>query len=182
MSAAGGPTDQELVDAVAERGDERAFGLLYDRHTAYLYRFALRLAGDDAATAQDLVHDAWVAAAERLDSFQGRAALRTWLAGFVLNGARRFFRAEWRSEELAAEPGVEDETLVHVPERLDLERAIGALPAGARMVLVLHDLEGWTHEAIAERLGIETGTSKSQLSRARALVRRRLGTPEGERA
>ena len=176
------PSDQELVDAVARTGDERAFGALYDRHTPYLYRFALRLCGHEPSAAEDLVHDAWVAAAERFDRYQGRAALRSWLAGFVLNGARRALRVEWRSEPAVDEPGCQDEALVHAPDRLDLERAIAALPAGARLVFVLHDVEGWTHEAIAERLGIEAGTSKSQLSRARALVRRRLGTPEGERA
>jgi len=159
---------------VVERRDERAFGALYDRHTPYLYRLALRLSGSQAAQAEDLVHDAWVMAARRFASFQERSTLRTWLAGFVVNGARRSWRADARAEDLDVDPAVDDEVLAHAHERLDLERAIAKLPPRARHVLVLHDVEGWTHEDIAEQLGIETGTSKSQLSRARSLVRRQL--------
>jgi RNA polymerase sigma-70 factor (ECF subfamily) len=168
-------SDRALVDTVLASGDERAFGALYDRHTPYLYRLALRLAGYEAAAAEDLVHDAWVRAAVRFDAFEGRAQLRTWLAGFVVNAARRAWRTEGRTDELAAEPSSEDAALLAAPDRLDLERAIAKLPPRARQVLVLHDVEGWTHEAIAQQLGIEPGTSKSQLSRARAMVRRELG-------
>jgi RNA polymerase sigma factor (sigma-70 family) len=174
------PSDRALIDAVVARGDERAFSTLYDRHTPYLYRLALRLCGSQTPQAEDLVHDAWVMAARRFASFEHRSTLRTWLAGFVVNGARRSWRADARAEELDVESAHEDAELVHAAERLDLERAIAKLPPRARHVLVLHDVEGWTHEDIARQLGIETGTSKSQLSRARSLVRRQLGTPEME--
>jgi RNA polymerase sigma-70 factor (ECF subfamily) len=161
------PSDRALIDAVVARGDAGAFGTLYDRHTPYLYRLALRLCGSQSSQAEDLVHDAWVMAARRFASFEGRSTLRTWLAGFVVNGARRSWRADARADALEVEPTLEDAGLVHAAERLDLERAIAKLPPRARHVLVLHDVEGWTHEDIARELGIETGTSKSQLSRAR---------------
>lgn len=158
---------------MAHQGDEHAFGALYDRHTPYLYRLALRLMGGDAARAADLVHDAWVTAAPRFDRFGWNAALRTWLAGFVVNLARR----EWRDaaapvgfHAAAEEPGFEAAVLA----RIDVERALAQLPAGARQVLVLHDLEGWTHAEIAKHLEVDLGTSKSQLSRARGLLRARL--------
>jgi RNA polymerase sigma factor (sigma-70 family) len=172
--------DPALIARVLRRGDERAFGALYDRHTPYLYRLALRLAGYERSTAEDWVHDSWVAAMERLPRYEGRSELRTWLAGFVVNAARAAWRSEGRASELEATHAAEDRVLIHALDRLDLERAIAGLPDRARHVLILHDVEGWTHEAIAERLGIETGTSKSQLSRARALVRRQLRNSDGE--
>ena len=156
------------------RGDESAFGALYDRHTPYLYRLALRLTGGDAAAAADLVHDAWVTAAPRFGNFAGSSALRTWVAGFVVNLARRAWREVTPPVGFHADveaPGFESAVLA----RIDLDRALAALPPGARQVLVLHDLEGWTHVQIAEQLAVDVGTSKSQLSRARGLLRAQLG-------
>jgi len=169
--------DRALVDAVVRRGDRRAFGRLYDRHTPYLYRFALRLCGGDEADAQDIVHDAWIAATTRLSSFEWKASLRTWLAGFIVNGARAAQRADYRLGGLdEVMPARDDSALTGAHDRVDLERAIAALPPAGRHVFVLHDVEGWTHEAIGRHLGIEAGTSKSQLSRARALLRQRLAS------
>lgn len=165
--------DRRLVDRVI-RHDQRAFGTLYDRHTTYLYRLALRLTGGREADASDAVHDAWVRATERLASFQWKSQLRTWLAGFVVNAVREQRRAEPDDVSL-------DDIVIasEVPlggfERVDLERALSALAPGFRQVLVLHDVEGYTHEEIGQLLGIEPGTSKSQLSRARAVMRRLLG-------
>jgi RNA polymerase sigma-70 factor (ECF subfamily) len=174
------PADRTLADAVLRHRDERAFGVLYDRHTPYLYRFALRLLAGDEAAAQDAVHDAWVRAVERLAGFEWRSSLRTWLAGITLNFARAARRDDARTVELTdADAGAGDAALDGAYDRVDLERAIAALPAGARHVFVLHDVEGWTHDAIAAALGVNPGTSKSQLSRARALLRARLDPREG---
>ncbi len=122
------------------------------------------------------MHDGWIRAGERLGGFRWESSLRTWLAGFVVNGVRE--RARRDAREL---PGIddaaprEDVALREVASRVDLERAVAGLPDGFRHVLVLHDVEGYTHEEIAELLGIVPGTSKSQLARARAAVRRALG-------
>ncbi|MFN2315113.1 MAG: RNA polymerase sigma factor [Gemmatimonadales bacterium] len=170
--------ERRLVHAIIARRDDRAFRVLYDRHTRYLYRLALRLAGGDEREAEEITHDAWVGAIERLATFAWRSAFRTWVAGFVVNRAREATRHDARLEPLAETPG-EDVALVSLPNRIDLERAVARLPPRQRHVFVLHDAEGWTHEAIAEHLGIDPGTSKSQLSRARAALRGWLdeGTP-----
>jgi RNA polymerase sigma-70 factor (ECF subfamily) len=89
-------------------------------------------------------------------------------------------RDDARALELTdAHASTGDAALEGTYDRVDLERAIAALPVGARHVFVLHDVEGWTHEAIATTLGVNEGTSKSQLSRARALLRARLEPREG---
>jgi len=169
--------DRTLVDAIIRRGDRRAFGTLYDRHTPYLYRFALRLCGGQETDAQDIVHDAWIDATARLSSFQWRASLRTWLAGFIVNGARKAMRTQDRMAVFDEDTVTTDDTAITgAHDRVDLERAIAALPPGGRHVFVLHDVEGWTHEDIGRQLGIDPGTSKSQLSRARALLRSRLAS------
>ncbi|HEY7686787.1 MAG TPA: RNA polymerase sigma factor [Gemmatimonadales bacterium] len=173
--------DRSLVEAVLARRDERAFVALYDRHASVMYGLALRLSGGDAPEAQTILHDAWVAAVERLASFEWRAELRTWLCAFVVNGARALAREAGRHpgpdiEDLPL--GREDERLTGAIARVDLERAVAGLPPGYRHVFVLHDVEGYTHDEIATHLGITPGTSKSQLSRARGALRRALA-PEG---
>lgn len=114
------------------------------------------------------MQDTWLRATARLHEFRGEASLRTWLAGFTINCCRE----RWRRREAASGPP--DQAVAPAPERVDLERAIASLADGYREVLVLHDLEGYTHEEIAERLGVVPGTSKSQLSKARAALRSAL--------
>ncbi|HSA57310.1 MAG TPA: RNA polymerase sigma factor [Gemmatimonadaceae bacterium] len=166
--------ERSLVSRLAEHGDSRAFGALYERHTTYLYRLALRLTGGDAELAGDLVHDAWVRAVSRLATFEWKASLRTWLAGFVVNVARERRRATRESIALESELAADDGPLDGTFDRVDLERALAALAPRYREVLILHDVEGYTHDDIAGLLGIDAGTSRSQLSRARAAMRRAL--------
>jgi RNA polymerase sigma-70 factor (ECF subfamily) len=120
------------------------------------------------------VQDTWLRATTRLPDFRGDASLRTWLAGFTINCCRE----RWRRREPATPEPEEATRSEPVVDRLDLERAIAALPDGHREVFVLHDLEGFTHEEIAARLGIVPGTSKSQLSRARSSLRARMARAE----
>jgi RNA polymerase sigma-70 factor (ECF subfamily) len=166
-----GDEDAAAVHAFLVRGDEDSFVALYRRHTPYLYRLALRLLGGRPAEAEDAVQETWLRAAARLAEFRGESALRTWLAGFAINCCREIRR---RSEVAAPEEAAAERCGPPAGHRLDLERAIAALPHGYREVLVLHDLEGHTHEEIALRLGISAGTSKSQLSRARRALRERI--------
>lgn len=168
-----GAEDRRLAAAVVESGDEAAFRALYRRHTPALYRLALRLGGGDEAWADDLVQRAWIRAVERLGGFQWRAAFRTWLSGIAINCAREGWRERRLSLEVAWDPELDGPATPapDVPARVDLERGIAELPHGYRQVLVLHDVEGYTHEEIAGMLGIETGTSKSQLSHARRRLR-----------
>ena len=168
-------TDAELIRRVLRGSDLRAFDELYLRHTDSLYGSAMRLMGD-ADDAADVVHDMWIKAYDNLHRFEGRSALRTWLTGILINCARN----RWRDErdvlplDLIAETAAPPIALDVDP--MDLEAAIVGLPKRYRAVLVLHDVEGFTHDEIAEMLGIAQGTSKSQLARARARVRDVLTT------
>jgi RNA polymerase sigma-70 factor, ECF subfamily len=173
-------TDRQLADRVVA-GDEAAFRGLYRRHTPRLLQLAHRLLAGDDAEAEDVVQDTWIKAVEKLEAFRWESELSTWLHAIALNVSREALRrrgirreVEWPEDaEPAAAPPPE-----HL-DPVDLERAIAALPAGYRTVLVLHDVEGHTHEAIAEQLGVTPGTTKSQLFRARRAVRALLA-PETE--
>ena len=168
-------TDRDLAELVIQQGDEGAFRLLYRRHTPSMYRFVLRLVGGNAQEAEDVVQETWLRAARGLEGFQWRSALRSWLTGIALNRVREMARkqkrslvevdVDWELPTVARDPG----------HRIDLERALELLPPGFRTVLVLHDVEGFTHQEIGERLGITDGTSKSQLHGARKAMRRLLG-------
>jgi RNA polymerase sigma-70 factor, ECF subfamily len=133
---------------------------------------ALRLAGGDQAEADDLVQDCWVRAVRVLSSFRAESALRTWLCGLLVNVRRERIRSNWRMVELLDADSPAAAASDGPP--VDLERAIAALPSGARDVFVLHDVYGYKHREIAHMLEIATGTSKSQLTRARALLRSSL--------
>lgn len=174
--------DRDLVDSVIRNGDERAFAALYARHTPALYGLALRLAGGADADAQDIVHDAWVRAVSRFAEFEWRSALATWLCGFVVRRWRELARQQRRDESAPIDDdvaGIEDTQLEGTFDRLMLERAVAGLAPGYRAVLVLHDVHGYTHDEIGTLLGIQDGTSKSQLARARRALRSALGTVEG---
>lgn len=173
------PDDRSLAIAVARRGDPRAFGILYERHTPAMYGLALRLAAGAVPDAEDVVHDAWVRAVERLASFEWRSTLRTWLCGFVVHRWREECRRRRRDamapdDHAGQPPGAPDVRLRSTVERVDLERAVRRLADGYREVLVLHDVQGLTHDEIAGMLGIEAATSRSQLSRARRALRQSL--------
>lgn len=174
--------DRELVAAVVNGGDERAFRLLYRRHTPKLLRVAVRLTDDRGGVAEDIVHDTWIRAAARFERFEWRSSLSTWLTGFLINRVREL-RRDWAQEggEASAGAAEVESRPVQLDERLDLRQAVAALPDGYRAAIVLHDIEGYTHDDVASLLGIDVGTSKSQLARARRSLRRWL-EPEGRPA
>ncbi|HEX2140085.1 MAG TPA: RNA polymerase sigma factor [Woeseiaceae bacterium] len=166
-------TDRELVRLFLETRGEIEFRALYRRHTPPLYRMAYRLAGPGLA--DDVLQETWCRAARNLGSFEWRSALRTWLTGILIRCCRQTWRDNGQVVTLPV--GME----MHEPEveapsgtELDLERALESLPPGYREVLVLHDVEGLTHEEIARALNVVPGTSKSQLARARRALRQRL--------
>jgi RNA polymerase sigma-70 factor, ECF subfamily len=168
-------TDRDLADALLKDGDENAFRELYRRHTPRLYQFVVRMLGGAEAEAEDVVQETWIRAAERLDGFRWESQFATWLTGIGVNLCRDRLRRDARRQELQPLDGVEPHTRAsRHEERIDLERAIALLPAGYREVLILHDIEGFTHGEIGERLGIAEGTSKSQLFFARRAMRNLL--------
>ena len=164
-------TDRELVARILERKDEQAFRLLHRKHTPRLTRLAGNLVADRVMDPHDLVQDAWIRAFGKLSAFEWRSSLRTWLTGILVNLVREAHRARGQrhfvelTEETAEWPAPPD-----VADRLELEWAIAGLAPGHRTILVLHDVEGYTHEEIAQLLDIAIGTSKSQLCRARRAV------------
>src|SRR5262245_1528706 len=168
-----GDADRRDVAAFLERRTEEAFLALYRRHAPAMYGLALRLLGGRRSDADDVLQEAWLRAIRRLPEFRWASALRTWLCGLTINCCRERFR-EPLFEELteAVEVGATEAAI-------DVERALAGLAPGYRAVLILHDLEGYTHAEIAAALRIEAGTSKSQLSRARQLLRDRLGRGAG---
>jgi RNA polymerase sigma-70 factor, ECF subfamily len=178
-------TETELVRQAAN-GDEAAMHALYRRYAPRVYAVVRRLAGDDAL-ADDWSQEAWIRAFRALPRFRGDSAFSTWLHRVAVNsalqGRRKRSRHETRETELPAVlPGGRPESTVL---RISLERALERLPAGMRQVLVLHDVEGFTHEEIGQMLEIAAGTSKSQLFKARAKMRellRPVRDEEGVRA
>ncbi len=151
------------------RGDEAAFRQLYRLHTPRLFAIALRLLSR-RADAEDVVQEAWLRAVRGLVGFRGESAFTTWLTGIVIRCALETLRKRRPEQVGAAEGSVDPEPDL----ALDLERAVAALPDGYRTVLILHDVEGLTHDEIAGVLEIEPGTSKSQLFHARRALRHRL--------
>jgi RNA polymerase sigma-70 factor (ECF subfamily) len=169
--------DRELIGRVLA-GDPGAERALYDAHVDRVFRLVYRMAGD-LDRAQDWVQETFIRAFDRLGSFRGESALGTWLCSIAisvsLNGLRQVRRAREREVGL-------DETapIGHQPREADpdlrtrLGAAIDALPDGYRAVFVMHDVEGYTHDEIARMLGVQPGTSKAQLFRARAKLREAL--------
>jgi RNA polymerase sigma-70 factor (ECF subfamily) len=169
------------VDDMVERaraGDRAAFDTLYAQHVGRVYAVCLRMSGD-RATAERLTQDAFVRAWQRLGTFRGDAAFGSWLHRLAVNVVLMDGRAESR-RRAHIDPLADTSLLARSSDngatetRLDLERAIATLPPGARAVLVLHDVEGYRQQEIADTMGIAVGTVKAQLHRARRLLRERL--------
>jgi RNA polymerase sigma-70 factor (ECF subfamily) len=171
--------DSGLV-ARAGNGDRVAFEELYRRHRDRVYGLLWRLAGGDAALAEDLLQDAFVRVWQKLDSFRGESRFGTWLHRLSANVALsdRRIRLKRVQRETVLDEAVErtatGERDVRAGQQMDLERAIAALPERARTVLVLYDIEGYSHAEIAAMTDMAVGSSKAQLHRARKLVREDL--------
>jgi RNA polymerase sigma-70 factor (ECF subfamily) len=168
-------TDTEDV-ALAVAGDARAFERLYRRHVARIHGLSRRMVGPELA--EDVTQDVFVRAWEKLELFGGKSAFGTWLYRLAINVclARRTKAGKRRERFHRNEAALEKaRTPRRTPDhRMDLDQAIDRLPARARQVFVLHDVEGYKHREVAELLGISAGTSKSQLHEARKALREYL--------
>lgn len=170
-------SERELIER-ARKGDRAAEREIYDVHVDRVFRLAYRMCGR-ADLAEDFTQETFVKAFGALDRFRGEAALSTWLHSIatrvVLNGLRSVKRHERRAESLEA---VDREGAAPEPPEPDLKRRLTAALDGLkdeyRMVVVMHDLEGYTHDEIGAALGIAEGSSKARLSRARAMLRAEL--------
>lgn len=134
------PADRELVERIVARKDESAFRELYRRHTPALFAIAVRLRGDADPSPEELVHDAWVRAADTFARFEWRSGLATWLTGILVNRIREAWREAARFESDAAEAADHPTPDIPLDDRIDLARAIALLPAGYRTVIVFRGI------------------------------------------
>ncbi|MEX2110941.1 MAG: RNA polymerase sigma factor [Gemmatimonadaceae bacterium] len=164
----------QLVTRVVA-GDAAAERELYETHVDRIYRLAFRLAGDDEL-ARDFTQATFIRAFEKIGSFRGESSLSTWLHSIgmsvALNGLRKTKRL--RNREAPIEEGLmvgstRIEAEPDLKERL--AKAIDSLSEKYRMVFLMHDVEGYTHEEISGTLRIPVGTSKSHLFQARSKLR-----------
>jgi RNA polymerase sigma-70 factor (ECF subfamily) len=172
--------------ALAASGNREAFERLYRQHVNRVFSLCARMVAD-RQRAEELTQDVFVRAWEKLHLFRGESSFGTWLhrltVNVVLNARKSEGRRQARFEETDDENGggvdavasSSTSGIVGMPlppgDLLDLEAAMKRLPPGARRVFVLHDVEGYKHEEIAEMLGVTTGATKAQLHRARLLLR-----------
>ena len=175
-------TETELIQR-AQEGDPAAIREIYRMYSPRVYAIVKRLAADEGL-AEDWAQEAWVRIFRALGTFRGDSRFTTWLHRIAVNSALHGRR--WRERRVRHETPML-ETLPTRPQsdqtvlRIKLEKAMEQLPERMRQVLVLHDVEGYTHEDIAEFLGVTAGTSKSQLFKARARMREILRPAYEER-
>lgn len=180
---ASGTADEPLSDVtLAASGDRRAFERLYRAHVDRVFSICVRMCGS-RVRGEELTQDVFVRVWEKLPLFRGESAFSTWLHRVAVNVALNDRKVQSRERSRTAEPDDDDRDSgsslgsaapAPMAERMDLEAAIALLPPGARKVFVLHDVEGFTHEEIAEEMGVTPGGTKSQLHRARMLLREAL--------
>lgn len=169
----------DLTVRRAQAGELEAFEQLYRENAPRVYALCLRMSAD-ARRAEELTQDVFVRAWEKLGSFRGASAFSTWLHRLAVNEVLGHRRSEGRRRErfVAVEDvGTYEQArapTAGVAERMDLEAALAALPEAARAVFVLHDVEGYTHQEIAEATGRAEGTCKALLHRARRMLREKL--------
>ena len=171
------------VLARAQAGDHYAFAQLYALHKRRIYSLCLRMVGN-VAEAEDLTQEAFLQLHRKIATFRGDSAFSTWLHRLAINVVLMHLRKKGLSLislDEAMEPtpeegpgrsfGAPDLSLAGSIDRLALERAISDLPAGYRLIFVLHDIEGYEHNEIAAMLDCSIGNSKSQLHKARLKLR-----------
>jgi len=183
----GSPIDDDVMIR-AQAGDHQAFAHLYSLHKRRIYSLCLRMVGN-VAEAEDLTQEAFLQLHRKIATFRGDSAFSTWLHRLAINVVLMHLRKKGlrlMSLDEAMEPvpdegpgrsfGAPDLSLVGSIDRLALERAVTALPAGYRLIFVLHDVEGYEHNEIADMLDCSIGNSKSQLHKARLKLRDALRT------
>jgi RNA polymerase sigma-70 factor (ECF subfamily) len=176
------PSEAEAI-ARAQRGDDHAFAQLYSLHKKRIYSLCLRMMGN-VAEAEDLTQEAFLQLHRKIDTFRGDSAFSTWLHRLTINLVLMHLRKKRLSVvslDEAMEPtaedgprrsfGTPDLVLTGAIDRLTLEKAVADLPAGYRLVFILHDIEGFEHNEISTMLDCSIGNSKSQLHKARLKLR-----------
>ena len=188
-----GLTEAEAIER-AKSGDAEAFEALYGFHKRRVYSLCLRMTGN-TAQAEDFTQDAFMQLYRKIGTFRGESAFSTWLHRMAVNVVLMQLRKKGLPEvslDEILEPqyedgpkrdiGARDNVLAGSVDRVNLERAIAELPPGYRIVFMLHDVEGYEHNEIAEMMGCSIGNSKSQLHKARLKLRDLLKLSRAEKA
>ncbi len=185
-------SEVELIER-AKQGDAEAFEALYHLHKRRVYSLCLRMTANTAA-AEDLTQEAFLQLFRKIGTFRGESAFSTWLHRMAVNVVLMQLRKkglpvvpledtiETEEEAPRKELGAPDPSLAGSIDRLQLQRAVEDLPPGYRSIFVLHDVEGYEHNEIAEIVGCSVGNSKSQLHKARLKLRELLKTSRAEKA
>jgi RNA polymerase sigma-70 factor (ECF subfamily) len=176
--------DLELAGRI-KSGDAAAFEALYQQHATRLYNLASRMSGA-AGEAEDLLQDIFLLAYRKVGSYRGESSLGTWLYRLAMNHCldvlrnrqTRMGQVTDSMDEPDAAPVAAPAPVLSAVSRIDLERAIEALPPACRAAFLLHDVEGFGHQEVGEILGVSEGTSKSQVHKARLRIRAHLGKRE----
>jgi RNA polymerase sigma-70 factor, ECF subfamily len=175
----------------AQQGDADAFAALFHQHKARIYSVCLRMT-NNTAEAEDLTQDAFLQVFRKLATFRGDSALSTWLYRIAVNTVLMHFRKKALRQISLDEPynqdaktvrreyGSRDDRLTGSVDRIALARAIKELPDGYRTIFLLHEVEGYEHQEIAELLDCSVGNSKSQLHKAKLRIRELLGRSREE--
>ncbi len=184
-NATSGLTEAEAI-RLAQMGDKDAFEHLYRMHSRRVYGLCLRMTGNPVE-AQDLTQDAFLQLFRKIHSFRGESSFSTWLHRLTVNIVLMRFRKKRYPEVSLDDPSSSDHESgpnleISVPDlrvrgtvdRLLIERAINGLPDGYKLMFVLHDIQGYGHDEIAQILGCSIGNSKSQLHKARMRMRELL--------
>jgi RNA polymerase sigma-70 factor, ECF subfamily len=171
---------------LAKHGDKGAFEHLYHMHCRRVYGLCLRMTGNPVE-AQDLTQDAFLQLFRKIQSFRGESSFSTWLHRLTVNIVLMRFRKRRFAEISLDDPSPSDEDVAPVFEisaqdmrvrgtldRLQIERALNGLPDGYKLMFILHDIQGYGHDEIAQILGCSIGNSKSQLHKARMRMRELL--------
>ncbi len=190
---AGGLSEQEAIER-AKQGDAESFEVLYGLHKRRVYSLCLRMMGN-TAEAEDLTQEAFLQLFRKIATFRGESAFSTWLHRLTVNVVLMHLRKKGLdtvSLEETLDPqqeggpkkdvGVRDNVLAGSIDRVNLQRSIELLSPGYRIVFVLHDVEGYEHNEIAQMMGCSVGNSKSQLHKARMKLRELLRLSQAERA
>ena len=179
--------------ALAQQGDEEAFAALFETHKRRVYSLCLRMTGN-TAEAEDLTQEAFLQLFRKISTFRGESAFSTWLHRLAVNVVLMHLRKKGlqvisldetdtsKDEPVKRDYGEDDRRLTGSVDRIGLQRAIADLPPGYRTVFVLHDVEGYEHNEIAEIMNCSVGNSKSQLHKARMKLRDRLRRDRGMKA
>lgn len=179
------PLDSDVVKR-AQQGDSDAFATLFHAHKARIYSVCLRMT-NNAAEAEDLTQDAFLQVFRKIATFRGDSAFSTWLHRIAVNTVLMHFRKKSLSQVSLDEPysnsdgakirreyGTKDNRLAGCVDRVALASAIKELPHGYKTIFLLHEVEGYEHQEIAEMLGCSVGNSKSQLHKAKLRIRELL--------